>query len=121
MAAITPVIDDTNSYSDTAVTYLWETLTESDTGTSQRVNPARSVLMSFSVVGGGGSNFGGATVVLQGSHDNTNFFTVKDSTGSDVSFTADGAAEVPSTFVYYRPSASGGTSQDVDFRLTVKV
>lgn len=117
MAAITPTIDNDNSFSDTAVTYLWETLTESDTGTSQRINPARSVLMSFSVVG----TFGSATVVLQGSHDNTNWFTVKDSTGSDVSLTAAGAAEVPSTFVYYRPSASGGSSQDVDCRLTVKV
>ena len=117
MAAITPTIDNANSFSDTTTTYLWETLTEADTGTSQRINPARTVLMSFSVVG----TFGGATVVLQGSHDNTNWFTVKDNTGADISFTAAGASEAASTFVYFRPSASGGSSQDVDCRLTVKV
>ena len=117
MATITPVIDDDNSYSGTTITYLWEALTENDSAASQRVNIAGTVLASASVVG----SFGSATVVLQGSHDDTNWFTVKDASGSDVSFTADGAAECPSTFVFYRFSASGGTSQDVDCRLTVKV
>lgn len=117
MATITPVIDNDNSYSGTTITYLWETLTESDTAASQRVNISGTVLSSVSVVG----TFGGATVLLQGSHDNTNWFTVKDSAGNDVSFTAAGSAETPSTFVFYRFSASGGTSQDVDCRMTVKV
>lgn len=117
MAVIVPTIDNDNSYSGTTITYLWETLTESDTCDDQRINISGTVLSSASVVG----TFGGATVVLQGSHDNTNWFTVKDSTGADVSFTAAGSAECPSTFVYYRFSASGGSSQDVDCRLTVKV
>lgn len=117
MAVITPVIDDDNSYSGTTITYLWETLTEADTCAPQRVNISGTVLSSVSVVG----TFGGATVVLQGSHDNTNWATVKDATGSAVSFTAAGSAETPSTFVFYRFSASGGSSQDVDCRMTVKV
>lgn len=59
--------------------------------------------------------FDGATAVLQGSHDSTTWFTLKDVNGSDVSFTAAGGAEISTAISNIRPSTSGGGgSQDID-------
>ena len=96
--------------------YLWETLTESDTGASQLIGGTQPVHGSFQVIG----TFGSATVVLQESNDNTNWVTVQDLEGADVTFSATGLLNFSSASAYFRPSASGGTGQDVDCRLSVR-
>jgi hypothetical protein len=58
--------------------------------------------------------FGGATVIMQGSNDGTNWFTLKDLTGTNVSATAAGAFEFTTSAVYIRASASGGTGDSID-------
>lgn len=59
--------------------------------------------------------FGGGTLTLQGSLDNTNWFTVLDKQGNALSFTADGAEEFESSFCYFRPNMTGGAADNVDF------
>jgi hypothetical protein len=107
MAAITPV--PTNLANEPGCKQvLWETLTESDTATAIEMGafPDRSV----QVVG----TFGGATVVLQGSNDGTNWVTLNDYQGNAISLTATGLKPIAEVTRYIRPSASGGTGQDVD-------
>jgi hypothetical protein len=58
--------------------------------------------------------FGGATVIMQGSNDGTNWFTLKDILGFDISATAAGAAEFTTSAAFIRASASGGTGDDID-------
>ena len=109
MAIINPAPVDGAKVSGVA-TYSWETLTENDTASRLELAGTLPAIASFQVVG----TFGGATVVLQGSNDGTNWVTMKDTAGNDVSLTATGSAEVSSAMRYFRPSASGGSSQDVD-------
>lgn len=97
-------------------TWTWETLTENDTAAAVTPNGTEPLAASVQIVG----SFGGATVLLQGSNDNTNWITLKDLAGSDISFSASGAAEFTSAMAYFRVSASGGTSQDVDAILSFR-
>ena len=90
----------------------WATVTESDTFEEViTTSPHRDVIARLS------GTFGGATVVLQGSIDGTNWQTVKDIGGDDISFTAAGFAEVRSIWPYMRFSASSGASQSVTAEL----
>lgn len=89
---------------------FWETLTEADTATAVIPSATAPAIASVQVTG----TFGGATVVLQGSNDGTNYFTLKDTAGSDISLTAAGGADFSVGCLQIRPSASGGSSQDVD-------
>lgn len=57
----------------------------------------------------------GGTMLLQGSNDNTNWFTLKDSGGTSISLTADGMRQVLEMPRYIRPKLSAGTgSIDID-------
>jgi len=90
----------------------WETLTNSNTaGTAYEPARMRGLAGTVQVTGTPDS----ATLVLQGSNDGTNWVTLKDTLGSDISFTAAGYAEFSTAFRYLRPSTSGGSgSQDLD-------
>lgn len=50
----------------------------------------------------------GGTVVLQGSNDNTNWATLTDPQGSNLSFTAAGLKAVGPATLYVRPAVTGG-------------
>jgi len=58
--------------------------------------------------------FGGATVIMQGSNDGTNWFTLKDLLGFNISATAANAFEFTTSAAYIRASSSGGTGDSVD-------
>lgn len=62
--------------------------------------------------------FGGATVVLQGSNDGTTYATLKDSQGSDLSFTSAGYGEFSSGAAFIKPSISGGTGDSLTVTVT---
>lgn len=95
---------------------LWEALTENDTAQAVIPSATAPAIASVQVTG----TFGGATVVLQGSNDGTNYFTLKDTVGSDISFTAAGGADFSVGCLQIRPSASGGSSQDVDITVIMR-
>jgi hypothetical protein len=52
--------------------------------------------------------FGGATIVIQGSNDGTNYHTLTDPQGNAVSFTVAGIEAITENTRYIRPSLSGG-------------
>jgi len=58
--------------------------------------------------------FGAVTVVIQGSNDKTNWFTLSDAQGNALSFTVAGMEVILENPRYIRPSTSGGTATDVD-------
>lgn len=68
---------------------------------------------SVQVVAGGGTGFNGGTVTIQVSLDNSNWFTLQDLQGDDITFTAAGYAEFSSAGRYFRALNDGSVS-DVD-------
>lgn len=93
----------------------WTGLATGDTATTHTLERTAGILGSFQAFG----TWGGATVVLQGSNDGTNWVTLKDN-GTDISLTADGAFEFSTAMLYVRPSISGGSGDDVDVIVTTR-
>lgn len=108
----------TASYLGSRDVITWATLTSSNAaGTAYQQEGTRAAIGTVQFTG----TFDSATAVLQGSNDGTNYVTLKDSLGSDVSFTAAGYAEISTAFAYIRPSTSGGGgSQDIDCILVAR-
>ena len=52
--------------------------------------------------------FGGATAVLEGSNDGTNYLTLKDPQGNDLSFTSADGGDVSTVMWWTRVSITGG-------------
>lgn len=106
---------EANPFDPGLTTVTWETLTEADTaGAYFMVNgPKRGCV---TVTG----TFGGATVVLQGSNDGTNWVTLTDLAGSAISVSAAGIAEFSTACMYVRASAGSGTGQDVDIIMALR-
>lgn len=95
---------------------FWETLTENDTAQEYQPQKTAAAIGSMYVTG----TFGGATVALQGSNDGTNYVALKDTTGTAIGLTAAGAVEFDTAMRYIRPSASGGSSQDLDITIVLR-
>lgn len=115
MATISPVDSVIRSNSGLNIV-TWKTLTESDTAAAYSPNSLEPIVGCVQVIG----TFGGATVILQGSNDGTNWVGLKDTSGTAISLTAAGAAEFSTAMVYIRPSASGGSSQDLDIIVSLR-
>lgn len=113
MATITPV---SSRPAPEVVIFTWETLTEADTAASIVPNGTTTLAGTLQVFG----TFGGATLVLQGSNDNSNWVTLRDTDGSNISFTTAGYAEFSTGMAYLRVSASGGSSQDLDCIMSLR-
>lgn len=96
--------------------FTWETITEADTPLSILVNGTDPLAANIQLIG----TFGGATFLLQGSNNNSDWVTLTDVNGNALSFGAAGAADFSTSMVYLRVSASGGTSQDVDAILSMR-
>jgi hypothetical protein len=88
----------------------WETLTDADTATAVIPMGVGSLAGSVQVIG----TFGGCTVTIQGSNDNSNWATLKDLYGANLSFTAAGIADFSTAVGYVRPIVTGGTAEDID-------
>jgi hypothetical protein len=89
----------------------WSALTTNDNG-----DPVTSAAWTDRSVQVDGT-FATATVVLQGSNDGTNWFTLTDPLGNNISFTAAGLKQVLQAAVYMRPSVTSGTSPSINVRL----
>lgn len=110
-AVITPVetiIADSNGKT---IVVLWETMGNADTGTA--VERTNFMDRSVQITG----TFGGATVVIQGSNDGTNFVTLADFNGDAISVTASGLYSIAPAVRYIRPVTSGGSGSDIDVTL----
>lgn len=65
--------------------------------------------------------FGGATAKLQFSNDGTTWTDLKDSGGTTVSATAAAQFQQVNIYaVYIKPVVSGGTSDNIDFTVTLR-
>lgn len=112
MATITP----TENAAYNAKVWTWTGVSTADTATEVEPGGQEAIAASVQMEG----TWGSATVVLQGSNDGTNWATLKDLSGSDISFTADGMADFSSAALFIRPSSSGGTADDVNVTLAMR-
>jgi len=71
---------------DGSTSYRWTDYSTADTSSPSRLQNMDGLAGAVQVTG----TFGGATIALQVSNDGTNFVTLKDGTGSDITFTAAG-------------------------------
>lgn len=106
MAAKTVTLTDVSFKGDgSAIQAVWANATESDTFAP--VKMAEYTARSISIQG----TFGGATVVVNGSIDGTNYSGLSNPAGSAISKTSAAVVGVFESTVYYQPVASGGTGQ----------
>ena len=113
MATITPTYGSAGNNIETIV---WETLTSADTATAAQ--PAGLAPLAGSVQATG--TFGGATITMQISNDGTNWATLRDATGANLTFSAAGIADFSTAARYVRPSSAGGTGDDVDVTMVLR-
>lgn len=83
----------------------WLAVTESDTGRAAALArfPDRTVQVSGDFTSSG-------ALVIEGSNDGTNYFTLTDPTGASLSFTAAGMKLIVENPLYIRPRATAGSS-----------
>lgn len=99
--------------------FKWETVTEADQPAS--LGPTELGWGHFSditivMIG----TPGGATIALQGSHDNTTWVPIFDPGGTAISLSASGTYNAArDSFPYLRPQRTGGTGADMDITLAV--
>ncbi len=93
---------------------LWETVTCGDTGASQEM--AKFNDNTVTVTG----TFNSETLTMQGSNDDTNWFTLTDNNGIPIALTAAGGRLISEAPRYIRPSFSGSSGGDVDVRLQAR-
>lgn len=91
---------------DHQVTATW-TLGNADTGIASNIS--RWADRTVHVTG----TFGGATVTIQGSNDNTNWVTLNDTNGAALTFTAAGMKIMAENPSYTRAITSGGAGTTV--------
>lgn len=91
--------------------HTWAALATNDDGT-----PAQLVQAADRTVQVEGT-FGGATCTLQGSLDGSNWRTLTDMQGSDLTFTAAGIAMVMEATIYTRPAITGGAGASINVTL----
>ena len=64
--------------------------------------------------------FNSQTLTIQGSNDNTTWFTLTDNNGLSIAFTAAGGKLIAEAPRYVRPSFSGSSGGDLDIYLQVR-
>ncbi|MCC6717410.1 MAG: hypothetical protein IT555_05960, partial [Acetobacteraceae bacterium] len=99
MATRTPVADRLTEFS---LQVVWSGLLLNDNGAAYERPEFQD--RTFQVTG----TFGGATIALQGSNDNTTWFGLTNSTGAALSYTAAGGGAAREGTRYVRPVVTGG-------------
>lgn len=96
-------------HSGAVVVHSW-TLTTAD-ATGDRVSRPGASDRTVQVIG---TNFGSATVILEGSLNGDDWFPLTDGQGNAISFTVDGGELVSENTLFTRPRLSvGGTNADI--------
>jgi hypothetical protein len=65
-------------------------------------------------------SFAGATVVLEGSNDGVNYFTLSSPSGAALSFTAAGLMQVNQPVAFVRPHVTSGSGASLSVTLTAR-
>ena len=114
MADVAPTI----SYVGDRDVVTWTTLVSANAnGSPYQPERLRAVRATVQAIG----TWDTATLVLQGSNDGTNWYTLNDAQGTAISFTADGYAELNTASLYIRPSTSShGAGTDLDVILVAR-
>ena len=107
MATITPAF---TQHGDAATAGLWEACATGDTIVSASLQDVNALVASVHMTG----TWGGATVSLEISNDNSDWVIAKDVGGSAITLNADGLVEFSTAALYMRVAISGGSSDDVD-------
>ena len=106
MAEITPSFPE--GIAGKRGTILWETVTCGDTGEEFELLDFNDNTVTVT------GTFNSQTLTMQGSNDNTNWFTLTDNNGLSIAFTAAGGKLIAEAPRYIRPSFSGSSGGDVD-------
>ncbi len=96
--------------------WIWEAMGNADVGVALDPDGGGINFADKTVQMSG--NWGGATIVLQGSNDGVTWFTLDDPIGDPITNTVDFIKAVLENPLYIRPSSSGGTGTDVDVTLS---
>ena len=111
MATITAVVTEGPNGYNNLEQVLWPSLTETNNDGSAISNPQNS---DRSVHAWG--TFGGTSIALQGSNELSpvNWVPVNDPSGTAITFTTAGSAQIAENMLHYRVLLTGGTSTTVN-------
>jgi hypothetical protein len=113
MAVISPVLSRTTE----GIPYLiWDNAATADTEIAYALLNRLGTDGAVSFTG----TFGGATVKLQASNDGTNFFDMKDKSGTTISATAGALFTFDTSAAYIRPAITGGTGDSIDIIVVLR-
>jgi hypothetical protein len=113
MATIIPTIVEEQVR---AAAFRWTDYSTADDAAPVKVQNMQGLAGAIQVTG----TFGGATIALQVSNNGTNYVTLKNSLGEDVSFTAAGMAEFSTAAMFLKPTSSGGTEDNVTVTVVLR-
>jgi P pilus assembly chaperone PapD len=113
MATIIPTIVEEQVR---AAAFRWTDYSTADDATPVKVQNMQGLAGSAQVTG----TFGGATIALQVSNDGTNYVTLKDGSGTAITFTAAGMAEFSTAALFIKPTSSGGTADNVTVTVVLR-
>ncbi len=116
MATVSPEFSPVYAQGQTIMRNVWADLATGDTVVQLGIPGQAAVAGSVQFTG----TFGGATVKLQASNDNSTYFDMKDLLGSVISATSAGYFEFTTAGVYIRPAISGGTADAVDVTMCLR-
>lgn len=103
MAEIAYTVTST-SEGDRVVT--WSNVTEADTFEAfPNTQDYKQALIAAS------GTIGGATIVLNGSIDGTNYFQLTDNQGGNISFGSNGISTIQERPLFFQPATSGGVGE----------
>lgn len=102
MATRDYVQTEVRGFGDYAVKVIWTGLLADDDGDPLLAVAFRKMSIQFT------GTFGGATIVLQGSNDGTNWVTLDDVEGAALSKSATGMETSGDFSLYVRPKVTGG-------------
>ena len=97
--------------------YTYDNLDTADSSPSAILSDGTSSIAGFIQAIG---TFGGGTVKLQGSNNNSTWVDLLDVTGVAIGLTAAGGKEFTTSCVYIRPLITGGTADDVDVFISLR-
>lgn len=103
MAERAAVETEQKAYLDKAQLVVWTGLLNGDTGA-----PIKFPASAFKSIQFNGTFGAGGTIVLQGSNDGTNYYTLTDPQGNAISKTAAGLEAIEEICLWIRPSVTAG-------------
>lgn len=115
MATITPV----RAVNKEVVTWTWTGVSTADTMVATDPFYGSSIVRGSAQITG---TAGGGTFTLSASNDGVTYATLKDTGGSAITTTAAATwFEFETSAVYFKPTASGGAGDDMNFVLSFRV